>query len=55
MEIADALYGVAMRGDGVTTVIGQKLRKGDADSADPEADSEQQAQPAAAVAGAPSR
>jgi chromosome segregation protein len=55
MEIADALYGVAMRGDGVTTVIGQKLRKGDPDSADPEADSEQQAQPAAAVAGAPSR
>jgi chromosome segregation protein len=26
MEIADALYGVAMQGDGVTTVIGQKLR-----------------------------
>ncbi|WP_277550171.1 chromosome segregation protein SMC [Kocuria oceani] len=25
MEIADALYGVAMRGDGVTTVIGQRL------------------------------
>jgi chromosome segregation protein len=27
MEIADALYGVAMRGDGVTTVIGQRLRE----------------------------
>ncbi|MGX5357619.1 chromosome segregation protein SMC [Kocuria sp. KH4] len=25
MEIADALYGVAMRGDGVSTVIGQRL------------------------------
>ena len=28
MEIADALYGVTMRGDGVTTVIGQRLRDG---------------------------
>jgi chromosome segregation protein len=27
MEIADALYGVAMRGDGVTQVIGQRLRE----------------------------
>jgi chromosome segregation protein len=27
MEVADALYGVAMRGDGVTTVIGQRLRE----------------------------
>jgi chromosome segregation protein len=26
MEIADALYGVSMRGDGVTTVISQRLR-----------------------------
>ena len=26
MEVADALYGVSMRGDGVTTVISQKLR-----------------------------
>ncbi|MFL6116462.1 MAG: chromosome segregation protein SMC, partial [Catenulispora sp.] len=26
MEVADALYGVTMRGDGVTTVISQKLR-----------------------------
>ena len=31
MEIADALYGVAMRGDGITTVISQRLR--DAQSA----------------------
>jgi hypothetical protein len=28
MEIADALYGVSMRGDGVTTVISQRLRDG---------------------------
>ncbi|MFN8145943.1 MAG: AAA family ATPase, partial [Candidatus Nanopelagicales bacterium] len=28
MEIADALYGVSMRGDGVTMVIGQRLRDG---------------------------
>ncbi len=27
MEIADALYGVSMRGDGITTVIGQRLRE----------------------------
>ena len=26
MEIADALYGVTMRGDGVTAVISQRLR-----------------------------
>ena len=26
MEVADALYGVTMRGDGVTTVISQRLR-----------------------------
>jgi chromosome segregation protein len=26
MEIADALYGVTMRGDGVTTVVSQRLR-----------------------------
>ena len=26
MEVADALYGVAMRGDGITTVISQRLR-----------------------------
>ncbi|ACZ30190.1 chromosome segregation protein SMC [Xylanimonas cellulosilytica DSM 15894] len=27
MEVADALYGVAMRGDGITTVISQRLRE----------------------------
>jgi len=32
MEIADALYGVTMRGDGVTTVISQRLRE---DAAEP--------------------
>ena len=26
MEVADALYGVSMRGDGITTVICQRLR-----------------------------
>lgn len=38
MEVADALYGVSMRGDGITTVISQRLRGVDiavaADSAD---------------------
>ena len=33
MEIADALYGVSMRGDGVTQVIGQRLRESEAASA----------------------
>ena len=33
MEIADALYGVSMRGDGVSQVIGQRLRDHDAVSA----------------------
>jgi chromosome segregation protein len=33
MEIADALYGVSMRGDGVTQVIGQRLREPDQVSA----------------------
>ncbi|MGI8666897.1 MAG: chromosome segregation protein SMC, partial [Jatrophihabitans sp.] len=28
MEVADALYGVAMRGDGITQVISQRLRDG---------------------------
>jgi chromosome segregation protein len=32
MEVADALYGVSMRGDGITTVISQRLR-GASDSA----------------------
>ncbi|HUR73753.1 MAG TPA: AAA family ATPase [Sporichthya sp.] len=27
MEVADALYGVSMRGDGVTTVISQRMRE----------------------------
>jgi chromosome segregation protein len=27
MEIADALYGAAMRGDGITTVISQRIRE----------------------------
>ena len=27
MEVADALYGVTMRGDGVTSVISQRLRE----------------------------
>ncbi|MBM9469547.1 chromosome segregation protein SMC [Nakamurella leprariae] len=30
MEVADALYGVSMRGDGITTVISQRIRSGDA-------------------------
>jgi chromosome segregation protein len=29
MEIADALYGTSMRNDGVTTIIGQRLRDSD--------------------------
>ena len=29
-EIADALYGVTMRGDGVSEVISQRLRESDA-------------------------
>jgi chromosome segregation protein len=29
MEIADALYGVTMRGDGITGVISQRLREPD--------------------------
>jgi chromosome segregation protein len=43
MEIADALYGVTMRGDGVTQVISQRLR-------DPDASPEDSAQPAEPVA-----
>jgi chromosome segregation protein len=27
MEIADALYGVSMQGDGITKVISQRLRE----------------------------
>ncbi len=33
MEIADALYGVSMRGDGVSQVIGQRLREAEPASA----------------------
>jgi chromosome segregation protein len=33
MEIADALYGVSMRGDGVTQIVGQRLRDRDPVSA----------------------
>lgn len=32
MEVADALYGVSMRGDGVSTVISQKLDRVDVDA-----------------------
>jgi chromosome segregation protein len=38
MEVADALYGVAMRGDGITQVISQRLHDSDREPA-PEADS----------------
>jgi chromosome segregation protein len=27
MEIADALYGISMRGDGVSAVVSQRLRE----------------------------
>ena len=33
MEIADALYGVSMRGDGVSNIVGQRLRERDQVSA----------------------
>ena len=33
MEVADALYGVSMRGDGVTTVVSQRIRDVAAQSA----------------------
>jgi len=36
MEIADALYGVSMRGDGISTVISQRLRGVNPDPAAPE-------------------
>ncbi|WP_460863668.1 AAA family ATPase, partial [Rhodococcus aerolatus] len=32
MEVADALYGVSMRGDGITTVISQRLRGTDVEA-----------------------
>lgn len=34
MEVADALYGVTMRGDGITQVISQRLRDGSEDVSD---------------------
>ncbi|MFZ2175182.1 MAG: chromosome segregation protein SMC [Rhodococcus sp. (in: high G+C Gram-positive bacteria)] len=34
MEVADALYGVSMRGDGITTVISQRLRGQDTAASD---------------------
>ncbi|GAA2779666.1 chromosome segregation protein SMC [Saccharopolyspora taberi] len=45
MEIADALYGVTMRGDGITTVISQRLRgkKEPASGGAPEAGSDSEA------------
>ena len=30
MEIADALYGVSMRADGVSAVVGQRVREQEA-------------------------
>jgi chromosome segregation protein len=33
MDIADALYGVSMRGDGITQVISQRLHGRDAEPA----------------------
>jgi chromosome segregation protein len=27
MEVADALYGISMRGDGISTVVSQRLRE----------------------------
>jgi chromosome segregation protein len=36
MEVADALYGVAMRGDGITQVISQRLRDGRDEPVQPE-------------------
>ena len=38
MEIADALYGVSMRGDGITAVVSQRLRGSDAPGPLAEAD-----------------
>jgi chromosome segregation protein len=36
MEVADALYGVTMRGDGITQVISQRLRDGREEPVEPE-------------------
>ncbi|HEU5006304.1 MAG TPA: chromosome segregation protein SMC [Jatrophihabitantaceae bacterium] len=48
MEIADALYGVTMRGDGVTQVISQRLRD-TVDAPDKSDDADEPARPAAEV------
>ena len=40
MEIADALYGVSMRGDGVTQVISQRITHGDHDNPEQVADAQ---------------
>ena len=48
MEIADALYGVTMRGDGVTQVISQRLRDA-VDAPDKPGDTDEPARPAAEV------
>jgi chromosome segregation protein len=37
MEIADALYGVSMQGDGITQVISQRLRQDRVDTPPPPA------------------
>jgi chromosome segregation protein len=40
MEIADALYGVSMRGDGVTQVISQRITREDHQTPEQAADAE---------------
>jgi chromosome segregation protein len=48
MEIADALYGVSMRGDGISQVISQRLRGRDEPppaAAEPEPQPEPQPEP----------
>jgi chromosome segregation protein len=46
MEIADALYGVSMRGDGVTQVISQRISREDHQTPEDIADAELAAQKA---------
>jgi chromosome segregation protein len=43
MEVADALYGVSMRGDGITRVISQRLRGREIATPVPEPEEELQA------------
>jgi chromosome segregation protein len=53
MEIADALYGVSMRGDGISQVISQRLRtRGDepAKAAEEPAEAAAEAEPETAEA-----